>query len=373
MHLTGRERIMRLFKGQDVDRPSLKLWALDKGQKMIHEDYRPVYEAGLKYTDLFGGGSSPFDFVVGADHGRYVRERRRLDDEWDEVVVTLRTDHGDLREVNRVSRVGKPGYTMEHFVKCDEDLEKLLAVPYKPYPMDLSRFIENDAAMGDAGIVMFGLGHSAYQVYCLMGSEHMAMMRVESPELLAHAVSSYSDRLMAHVKAAVDAGLRGRRDLVFGWVGPELFLPPLMSPADFDEYVFKHDARLIDLIHDAGGYAWVHCHGRVKDFIDRFARMGVDMLNPIEPPPMGDVSLREAFQIADGRMALEGNIQIGDIITGSDELIRSLVDRAIDEAGERFVLGLTTGYMEVPEPPEAMIRNLLLYLEYGYQRLTGGN
>ena len=93
------------------------------------------------------------------------------------------------------------------------------------------------------------------------------------------------------------------------------------------------------------------------------------MLNPIEPPPMGDVSLREAFSIVKGRMALEGNIEIGDIMTATTDEIRYLVDRALDECENRFVLGLTTGFMEVPEPSSQMIENELLYLRYGYERL----
>ena len=92
-----------------------------------------------------------------------------------------------------------------------------------------------------------------------------------------------------------------------------------VQPEDFREFVVEYDRRFIDLIHDAGGYAWIHCHGKVRDFIDRFARMGCDMLNPIEPPPMGDLSLREAFSLAGGRMALEGNIEIGDIMTASPD------------------------------------------------------
>ena len=44
----------------------------------------------------------------------------------------------------------------------------------------------------------------------------------------------------------------------FGWVGPELCIPPLASPAHFREYCFEYDKPLIDLIHDAGKLVWVH-------------------------------------------------------------------------------------------------------------------
>ncbi|NLG25159.1 MAG: hypothetical protein GX558_07360 [Clostridiales bacterium] len=369
MALTRHERLARLFRGQEVDRPAIKLWALREGQALLHPDYRPVYELGMRTTELFDGGSCPFDCVLGAG-SRVGREQHAVSDEWDQLTTTLDVGGRVLRRVDLVSRVGKPGYAMEHFVKEGADLEAILALPFAPYPADLASYERAVMRVGEAGLALYGLPHPAYALYELMGSEALAMMTLEARELLDRAVSLFSDRLLAHVRRLLDAGLSKAGGLLaFAWVGPELFLPPLLSPADFDQFCFAPDKRLIDLIHDAGGYAWIHCHGKVRDFIDRFARMGCDMLNPIEPPPMGDLSLREAFSLAGGRMALEGNIEIGDIMTASPDYIRFLVDRALNECENRFVLGLTTGYMEVPTPPARMIENELLFLRYGYERL----
>jgi len=375
--LTKRERLIRLFKGQDADRPAIKLWALGKEQALLHPDYRPVYELGLKNTELFDGGSCRFDCVFGADNARCVtREKSPVSDEWEDAITTLDTGTRILKQVDRNSLVKKPGYTMEHFVKDADDLKAVLDMPYEPYPVDLSNFKQAVTRVGDDGVALFGLPHPAFGVYLLMGSETLAWMTLEndSMALLEQAVSMYSKRLIAHVKNILDAGIAGITDFFgFSWVGPELIIPPLLSPALFDKFCMGPDSDLINLIHEAGGYAWVHCHGKMANFIDRFARMGVDMLNPIEPPPMGDISLADAFNAAGGRMALEGNIEIGDVMTASPDEIRFLVDRAIAESGARFVLGLTAGYMEVPVPPKTFIDNLLLYLSYGYERVQSLN
>jgi len=368
--MTRRERLIRLFKGEAVDRPGIKLWSLTSGQTLLHPDYRPVYELGMQVTEIFDGGSCPFNCVLGYEHGRISQERRQISEEWDEDITTLETGGKKLRSVYRRSRENKPGYTMEHFVKDEDDLLAILNMPYNTYPADLARYGQAVARVGDDGIAMYGLTHPAYAMYDLMGSETLAYMTVESHSLLERTVELFSDRLLAHVGKLLDAGLvRDGEFLAFGWVGPELFIPPLISPSDFDCFCSAYDKKLIDLIHDAGAYAWVHCHGKVRDFLKRFVSMGCDMLNPIEPPPMGDVSLREAFSIVGGKMALEGNIQIGDIMTATPDEIRFLVDRALSECDERFVLGLTTGYMEAPIPPATMIDNLMLYLRYGYERL----
>ena len=368
--MTRRERLIRLFKGEAVDRPAIKLWSLSKGQTLLHPDYKPVFELGLQICDIFDGGSCPFDCAFGYGHGRMSRERRQISSEWDEEITTLDAGAKKLRSVFYRSRMGKPGYKMEHFVKDESDLLAILNMPYDAYPADLTQYMRAAGRVGDDGVALYGLSHPAYEMYELMGSETLAYMTVESHNLLERTTELFSNRLLTHVKNLLDAGLaQAGGFLAFAWVGPELFIPPLISPSDFDCFCYAYDKKLIDLIHDAGAYAWIHCHGKVRDFLDRFASMGCDMLNPIEPPPMGDVSLQEAFSIANGRMALEGNIEIGDIMTATSDEIRYYIDRALDECEDRFVLGLTTGYMEAPAPPAVMIDNLMLYLRYGYERL----
>ena len=367
--MTRHERLARIFRGEPVDRPAIKLWSVFRGQPLMHPDYKPVYELALATTDLFDGGAAPFDCAFGVGSPERAISRRRVDGDWDDVTSSFRAGDRTLTQVFRESRHRKPGYTMEHFVKDERDLEAILALPYAPYPADVAPYEAAEARVGEDGIAVYNLPHPAYSLQRLLGSETLAFMLAERRDLVDRAVELFSERLIRHVRDLLDAGIARRGFLAFGWVGPELFIPPLISPRDFDRYCSAPDKRLIDLIKGAGGHIWIHCHGKVRDFIGRFADMGCDMLNPVEPPPMGDVSLREAFGIAGGRMALEGNLQIGDVMTASPERLRFLIDRAAEEAGERFVLGLTTSYMEVPEPDRRLIDNLLLYLRYGLERL----
>jgi hypothetical protein len=52
----------------------------------------------------------------------------------------------------------------------------------------------------------------------------------------------------------------------------------------------------------------------MRPVIRRFVDMGVDVLNPIEPPPMGDICMAEAFARVDDRMGLEGGVETHDLI-----------------------------------------------------------
>jgi len=143
-----------------------------------------------------------------------------------------------------------------------------------------------------------------------------------------------------------------------------LFIPPLMSPAGFRRYSIEVDKPLIDLIHNAGGQVWVHCHGRMRAVIEGFVEMGVDVLNPIEPPPMGDVTVAEAFEIVGRRMGLEGGIETHDLMTATPEQLQAKIHQDLREgAGKRFIYCPSSGFDEDAEPTPRHIDNLLYFVE----------
>ena len=100
--------------------------------------------------------------------------------------------------------------------------------------------------------------------------------------------------------------------------------------------------------------------------LECFVEMGVDVLNPVEPPPMGDVTLPEAFSRVGNRMALEGNIQKHDLIAGTREQVLELMREALEAGkGRRFIMCPCFGYMQMPEPTERHLENLQTYVKDG--------
>lgn len=371
--MTGRERLTRIFNNQETDRPSFKLWGLGLGQKIINERYRPVYERAAELTDIWAGAGSKIDPKFGSkndDIKMTVEDIPRSDGDWIDRHTALTVSGRTLTSVFRWSRKGNPGYDTEHLIKEPDDLRAVLAHEYIPYPVDISSYHKADALVGERGIATFGLPHAAYEVQRIMGSEAFALFCMDERELIAEAVAVFKKRIYSHVRAVLEAGIKP----VFSWVGPELCIPPLAGMNEFEEFVFAPDKEICDLIHSGGGNVWVHCHGRVGRLIERFIGMGVDVLNPIEPPPQGDVTMNEAVAAAKGRIGLEGNIEIGALLLEKPETLRGKIREAAREGAKnvRFILCQSAGYMEYPEPTPEYIENLLFYLEYGYACLTGG-
>ena len=372
MELTSKERLMRIFKNQEIDRPSLKLWGVgDQVGWLLHERYRPVAELAAQTTDIFGGVDGyGLDVVGGTGIDRYAESwtEETGDPNWVDCHTILHTPKGDLKKVFRSSTIGDPGYDLEHYIKEAEDIEKILSLPFEA-PTGLTREPHDRAvaALGDRGIVNISLSSNAsYIVHTLMGSETLAYLSVDAREQLDALCAVYAKRIYDHVKKILETGIK---DPIFAWVGPEVYLPPLMSPKDFDDFVYKYDKPLCDLIHEHGGYVWVHSHGKVANFVERFMDMGVDVLNPLEPGPNGDIVMSEVVKQYGTRIGLEGNIEIQDILLSSKEHLRDLIDQCVEQGAKsgRFILCPSAGYMEYARPTKQYIDNLMFYLQYGLE------
>jgi len=367
MELTSRERIMRIFENKEIDRPALKLWGARPSADMLHPSYRPVHELACTKSDLFAVARSPFNVYYGQNSEKYIEKYYEDTDSslWKDEHIIFHTPKGDLHGINRVSTVGEPSYTIEHLIKEPEDIGKMLSVEYVPFKFNSADYTEKQNELGDRGIVMFDLDHAAYAVQRLIGSENLAYFSIDCRKELAELTRVFSSRIINHAKEAIISGING----VFSWVGPELFIPPLMSPVDFDEFVFENDKKLCDVIHNGGGYVWVHCHGKVSNFIEKFVRMGVNVLNPLEPPKNGDINLEEVISKHSNCIGWEGNIEIQDIIESDPEHLKELIHTCVEAGNKsgRFILCPSAGYMEYPFPSEKYINNLMVYLNYGYE------
>jgi uroporphyrinogen-III decarboxylase len=71
--------------------------------------------------------------------------------------------------------------------------------------------------------------------------------------------------------------------------------------------------------------------------------MGVDMTDPVETTPDGNLSLREARRLASDKLTLIGNVQIRDIAQAKPAQIREKVRTIIEEGGSSHLIVTTTG------------------------------
>ena len=81
------------------------------------------------------------------------------------------------------------------------------------------------------------------------------------------------------------------------------------------------------------------------DFLEKFADMGIDAVEPLEPPPYADVDLAEAKRLVGDRMLLSGNVASQAFVFAEPEDVEEMVREAIEAAAEGggFTLRMTGG------------------------------
>ncbi|MHB9023214.1 MAG: uroporphyrinogen decarboxylase family protein [Armatimonadota bacterium] len=358
--LTSRERLLRVLRGGELDRAPVRLWGVDPLAPAQRPEWQPLHDMvkdyGLDTFFSFGGEFPPFPVEM--------REETwdTADPDWYETKTTYLTPAGPLSRVFHASRSGKPGYLKKYLIETVEDARRWLSIPAQGVP-DARRFADRVAQVGDLGLVMTGLDHAMYYVNDAMGSELWGLWMYDERELVHEMVAKASKEVFAIAKAYIEQGCGP----LFGWVGPELCIPPLASPHDFDDFVTRYDKPLIDLIHNAGGLVWVHCHGDMHPVLERFADLGVDCLNPIEPPPMGKLTLADAKRRVGARMTLEGGFEIGDLELEGPEAIAATVAGLLEmgKPDGRYILCPSSDHSHWPGISQRILDNYRVFVETG--------
>jgi uroporphyrinogen-III decarboxylase len=340
--MSGRERLMRVFHRQETDRMPIWLWGVDPMFRSGRPSWDSLYEMVEKYELDIMRSWSPRARPKPSPNPP-PPERRQSDhpDMWENENI-IKTPKGDLTQIYYAPKDGTPGYVKKDYIKTAEDAEKWLSLPHKIVEPDLDTdsYFELLEKTGDRTILMIGIGEAMYSIEAMMGSESFGFFLMDEPELLHEMIRRPFESIENYVKYYLKHNLGD----YFGWVGPELCIPPLASPKHFREFVSKYDKPIIDLIHDAGKLVWVHCHGDMKPVLLDFVEMGVDCLNPIEPPPIGGLTLAEAKKLVNGRMTLDGGVENGAFDLLEPHEMEQVVEEtiAMGKPGGCYIFGQTS-------------------------------
>lgn len=281
-------------------------------------------------------------------------------------ITETETPKGTLRTVNK-SPKGQPGYCVEPLIKDDHDIEKFLSLSSEPAVVDLSPAKEFYEKLGEKGIAYLGYSDPFYSIAYRFDFEDFAVRCLRELPRIQELV----DREFRRIKAEVGMMLEQAEgyDFLFYCGGPEVATPPLLPPEIFRKLVTRYQKELVAMIKESGQLSCIHCHGKISAVFDEFLEIGIHALEPMEPPPQGDLELGEALDRAAGRMCLMGYIQDQDLYTAQpgemSEKVRAICQIA---KGRRYIMTPTATPFMSP-PPEDFVRNYVEFIqaaeEYG--------
>ena len=212
-------------------------------------------------------------------------------------------------------------------IKTDDDMDRFLAAPFVPAPPDVAAFERTRQALGERGVMEIEMPDPLCLVVENMSYEDFMVRTVFMPEKIDALLDRAAELIYTWLESVLAAGFGP----VFRIFGPEYAAPPVMSLKHFKKFVTAYDRPLIELIHRHGGYVRYHCHGPIRRILDEFLSLGVDLTDPCEGPPSGDITLRELADRVGRDLILMGNIQLDDIERAEPDKI----DRLVAEADRR--------------------------------------
>jgi uroporphyrinogen-III decarboxylase len=326
---------------EPVDRVPHATYNIHPFAGSLHADdpsYRPLLEqiaatagVAIKVGDQGNGwGPSPEFFE------RRVEGRGDARTEY----LILHTPKGDLSMVSRIPE-NKPGMAIRHFLVTDDDLEKYLSLPYPRPTVDLTQVRAVHASAGERALILVGYSEPMYATASLFSFEDFALRCATDRSSIRRMIDRAFEPCLEYVGLLARA-CRGL-EVVLHTVGPEICTPPMLAPALFAELVTPYMTRLIEVIHEAGLRAAIHCHGHVREVLPQILATGCDLLEPIEPPPQGNIGLQELLEQTRGRLTLMGHIQDQDFYTAQPgEMTRRVeeIARAVD-GGTGYIMSPT--------------------------------
>lgn len=352
--MTRRERLMATLRGRPVDRPAVNFYELggfaidpsDPDPYNIYNapDWKPLLDLTERHTDMIrmmrAVRSRSLEPALAARHADCFRQTM--------------VDNGDTRVTRTEVRAGgrvmtgesvrerdmNTDWTTEHLLKRVEDVEAYLSIPDELFAeeVDVKPLEEVDAALGDRGIVMVDTEDPLCAAAMLFSMEDFTTLAFTERELFTRLLDKMARRILPRTEE-VSRLFPGHLWRIYG---PEYASEPYLSPELFREYVVRYVGPMVRAIQKHGGFARIHSHGRLRGILPLIAEMGADALDPVEPPPQGDMELREVRERYGERMVLFGNLEISDIETLPTAQFAGKVKRALDEgmagAGRGFVL-----------------------------------
>ena len=115
-----------------------------------------------------------------------------------------------------------------------------------------------------------------------------------------------------------------------------------ISPDFYREFVLPFEREIIAAIRKQGKHVYIHTCGSIDDRLELMCQSGASGLECLDPVPVGNVDLEDAFRRIGDQMFIKGNIDsVNTLLAGDDKKVRNDVRKIIETGktkGKGFIL-----------------------------------
>ena len=312
--LTERERMLRTFRHEEVDRIMMvdNAWA-----GTVRRWYNEGLPHNMAWEDYFG-----FDRSIMINPDNSPRYPSRVLEVTDRYRIETTPWGGTQKSFNELDST--PEVTEHYYGTPDkwEEAKKAMMtyhedrIPWKLLEDNYARWKADGRFMQLVLWFGFDVAHSH-----MIGTENMLIGMYDDPDWVKDIFDTYLTVALDLGQRILDAGYEF--DGVFwyeGYKGSTFF-----SPAAYRELLKPYHKKAVDWAHERGMVTELHSCGYIEPLLDDIVDIGVEMLNPLEVKAgMNPVRIKEKYG---DKLAFHGgiNAQLWDNI----DLVKEEMERII--------------------------------------------
>ncbi len=316
LHREEPEHIPWFLYNELIGRGSLERELRDMGLGIIHA-YTPLYKVEYPHVRIE-------DKEVGS--------------------ILHRTIHTPKGTVSMKIRTGlKRGtggrWIVEHMARDVSDYKVIkFIVEDTVYSPDYELFLQLERDIGGDGVVAAGVDPTPLTKLWVdyVGLERLSIDLYKHPRELDDLVQTISQKQEEAYRIIAESPA----ELV--WCGDQIGGGIIASPKIFKKYYLPALQRYADTLHAKHKIFSVHMDGSLKSLKDHIREVNADIVEAFTPPPMGNLTLKEARETWGDKFVIWTNFPESVFYHGPQE-VRKQTIRLLREAapGDRVVMGMT--------------------------------
>jgi len=167
-------------------------------------------------------------------------------------------------------------------------------------------------------------------------------------------IAYFDEWCIASVRAQIELGKMESIQISSPYAGAGF-----ISPGDYKRFVLPSVTKIAQAIRTAGAFSYVHTCGHISDRLELIAQSETDGIECLDPPPIGNVELKDAKTRVGKKIFLKGNIDsVNVLLRGTVEQIESAVRDCLSVAMAGGGYILSTACSVAPRVPAERVKLL---------------
>jgi hypothetical protein len=171
----------------------------------------------------------------------------------------------------------------------------------------------------------------------------VALFRVREPQALIFDLIDDPARMAALLDLLHQRALEGYQLVAKGpgrtvETGMAFITTQLISPRIFEQFVLPYLTQYADVLHQHGKILICHMCGHIIHFLPMLQEAGVDGIDSLSPPPIGDTDLETYWEVLGDHAILQAGLDVNILHHGSLAEVRAHVQDVLKRSHGRHLI-----------------------------------